>query len=162
VDEHDEPIVVDNFPVRIDFGEGHPTTPGTGPSWKRDFTNAFHQVVAIFEDQSGGRMRHRVKPAGGSQITFDLVRESDPQKKVKLTFTLVGGIDGRFEAVMTPENETFVIESSQRGRLKPENLADLRLTKVTTSKGPLNLKPGGVFGKKVTVVIVGAPETKRT
>jgi hypothetical protein len=163
LNEHDEPIVVDNFPVRVDFGQAvtHPTTPGPGPSWKRDFTSAFHQVIAIVQDEAGTRVRHAVRPVRADEITFDLVRESDPGEKVTLTFRLVGGVTGQTSVVMTPANETFVIENNQKGRLKPEKLGDLRLTKVTSpGMTPINLKPGSAFMKKVTVVIVGIPETR--
>jgi hypothetical protein len=161
VDEHDEPIVVDNFPVRVDFGSSqmHPTTPGPGKSWKRAFSDDFHQLLVIFEDENGARQRHRVLNAvQGAKITFDLVRESDATAKETLKFELVSDGSGGKNAVMTPGNDPFVEENGQPGRLMPSTLTDLRLTKVSAGARSINLKPGGAFRKKVIVIIVGVPE----
>ena len=160
-DEHDEPIVVDNFPLRIDFGKAQATTP-VGNTWERKFPDNFHQLIAIFEDENGVRQRHEVRTAlqgANVAITFDLARESNPSSTATLTFTLVPEGTGK-KVVMTPQNDAFVLESSgEPGRLKPQNLTDLRLTKVTVgSRPPIVLKPGSAFKKKVMVVIVAEPE----
>jgi hypothetical protein len=160
VNEHDEPVVVDNFPVRVDFGSSssHPTKPN-GKNWERDFSTDFHQLLVILEDKNGDRERHKVLRGikGAASIDFDLVRESDSSQKESLKFALDSNGTGGMKLVMTPQVDDFEIDDSQAGRLKPKTMDDLRLVKVTVGGRNIPLK-GGAFRRKVTVVIIGSPE----
>lgn len=158
--DHDEPIVIDNHPARVDFGDKHATTAGGGLTWEREFTEFFHQLLVITEDEAGNRIRHQVlNHLRGATITLDMVRASDASAKEKLTFQIQADGSGGHKVVMTPANNEFEKDGGQQGRLKARpGQDDFRLTKVSAGARSINLKPGGNFRKKVTVVLIGIPE----
>ena len=164
VSDHDEPVVVDNAPVRIDFGNRprHPTTSSdNGRTWSRRFSNNLHQIVVLLEDEAGGQTRHKIishLKGSGASIKFTLARESDISASETLTFSL-NGPDNDREMVMTAGNEVFEEDGGQMGRLKAKAIADFRLKEIAIGGQTIPLTSGDRFlHQKVTVVIVGIPE----
>ena len=82
---HDEPIVVDNKPIRFDMGRkgtGHTPTedPATGV-WRRDFTKPFYLVIVGLKGNDVKPAIHKLKPNAPLIIQLS----DDPNDVVTLT-----------------------------------------------------------------------------
>lgn len=152
--DHDEPIVIDNGPVRFEFKKK--LTKVNGKEWKRDFTKFNHLLIET-ETQAGTRdiASHPLLPNEKINIDLDTATFSDPEQ---VTFSRSGD-----KLTMKVRDTDFELEGSSNSKLKPSK--DLRITALRGNKGKLLLtfvEPNGSGGqvylyKSVKVLLKAEP-----
>jgi hypothetical protein len=117
--DHDEPIVVDNKPVSVNFSR--PPGGTNHVDWDRSYT-VFDRLSFELTTPAGQKETLLAYLQALSTITFDL-RDKD-SKDHKLTFKTAGNKEIK---VKTPKFK----EGSAASEIVPDGIEDLRITKVS-------------------------------
>lgn len=163
---HDEPIVVDNGPLRVDFGQGshqpieEPTS--NRKRWTRKVTTLSYLTILVEEDAPTGpdpSPRNRTERIGSKVVTLVLAAPDAPATEVdRLTFRTTLPLPDR-RVDMRAGSTQFNPDPSEKGVLRP--YTDLRVKEILLgSRSLLNcLTPADQFKfRKVSLVLV--PETE--
>jgi hypothetical protein len=158
ISDHDEPVVVDNAPVRIDFGD-RDVTSTPGKSFSRPFTKAVHYAL-VLREKGGSRERPiLISHLEGDPVIMKLAREATPTTVAEtLTFT-VHESGGKYTVRMTATNNDFEQEGAKKGRVKPKGSDDLRLNELAIGADTVPFVKDGQFeNTKVTILLVPKSE----
>lgn len=153
---HDEPIVVDNKPIRIDMGrKGTSHSPKEDPAtgvWRRDFTKPFYLVIVGLKGNEVRPALHKLEPSAPLLIQLS----DDPTDVV--TFTPYSNhieVNPRGKAGST---RRFELENhANRFRLvkKGGAMASVQLIKGTEAGGRVFQEPEtGTFDNDKLLVVL--------
>jgi hypothetical protein len=151
--EHDEPIVVDNGPVRIDFGRKKEPT-HSGDVWTRPCMPLRRLIVMRFDRE--GRVPspivHDLSPSHA--VTFTL-----KQRSVIISVKFVPQSDEVIH--MSPAGEFE--QETIRHRLKPKRGRELRIARIEGLDSNRNKidERFGMTDMRVTAVLVPFPDTRK-
>jgi hypothetical protein len=126
VSDHDEPIVLDNGPLRIDVGRDHLPTPSDGgKTWKREFTN-FRDLLILTELKAGETPRVTlVRKLTGKSITLTVAEEMKPGIVFDTITIAEDGNKVKITAGSPLEND-----DDNPGIIVPKDKRKLRLTEI--------------------------------
>ena len=152
ITDHDEPIVIDNGPLKIDFGRKHEPD-GSNKNWKRECLPLKAMIVMLEDALGNSQPFERKKLKESDVLKFELSTE-DMGRTESLEIRVVAADE---EIVMVSTGD-FEKDPRTKGRIKPKGGA-LRLTKILINGTTfLDLAPNGGFGfRKAVVTLVPKP-----
>jgi hypothetical protein len=151
---HDDPVVVDNGPARVDFGDGQHAPRDENGVIKRAYTRFARMVTAVVKNgKVVGRVEvHELAP--DKPITFEL---EDGNRRGALTFAIEARQQESDLAVSPSGDFTFEL----RDREMKHGNHDPRVIKISQNNVTLRSAEDDPKNRVILAVLLAAPETRQ-